>query len=343
LQETHNREVIGEIYKVLFMIIRKDYIPLYKGIDLSHRRLPLMLADSGMKGPTVWVTAAIHGDEVTGTAVVLSLFDRFKNLPLLRGKVYAFPILNPSGFEAVSRHDVFEEEDLNRHFDMFSSRSLSKLHAGIILGSVMETKPSYVIDLHTDSLNSIAYILIDRPKILTNKKTLFDSIGLAKILGFPWAIDTDRQAGYPLEKCFTGRLITEGIPAVTIELGGPLYINDEFRSQGLTAVWNVLSSLSMVKGQEREFDNSEPKNAYYIEQRIRTESTGIISYRVKPGKHVREGEILGKVRNVFGETIEIIRASSKGVVFSHEDQSIAFPGQTMFTIAVEKSFHFSSS
>jgi predicted deacylase len=170
------------------------------------------------------------------------------------------------------------------------------------------------------------------------KKVFLQSIGLARMLGFHWAIETDKNAGYQLQKCLSGRLITEGIPAITIELGGPLYVHEEFRYKGVNALWSMLKNFQMVRGSGKVLDISEPQRAYYFDERVKTQSTGIIHYKIMPGKKIYAGQILGKVRNIFGETIEIIRSKSEGILFSHEDQSICFPGQTLFTTAVEKKF-----
>jgi predicted deacylase len=323
------------------MVIKKGFIPTLKSIDLSTRRVPFLWASAGVPGPTVWLTAAIHGDEVTGTAVIQSVFKRLQQTPLSKGNLYAFPVLNTSGFETISRRNVYDNEDLNRSFTQNPNGSISERLASMILSSVTNTHPDYVIDLHTDSMNSIAYTLIDFPRSVTNDKTLIKSIAVARHLGFVWIIETFETftypAGYPLEQCFTGRLATKGIPAVTIELGGPMVVMEEFRKAGLEAIWNFLISLGMVPGIKHSLDFSRPKEVYIFKERIITQSTGIIDYRVKPGDEIQKGQILGKIRNVFGEVIEIIRSPINGILLSHEDQSATFPGQILFTIAVKSS------
>lgn len=322
------------------MKIKKSYLPLFRSIDQSVRKLPMLTALADKSGPVIWLTAAMHGDEINGTAVVHELFKRFKISPLLKGKVYAFPILNPSGFETLSRHEPYEKEDLNRHFDGSDRGTLAERHASVILSTILETKPFSVIDLHTDSMNSIAYAIIDAPKSLKDEKVLLETIVLSKKLGLSWAIDTEKNAGYPLEKCLTGRLVTEGISAVTLELGGPLVVNETFKKLGTEAIWRMLSSLEMVEGEETPIKIKIPEKVYLFQERITTPRTGIIEYLVKPGQKVEKEEILGKIRNVFGEIVEVIRSPLEATVFSYEDQSIAFPGQTLFTLAVESQYNF---
>ena len=319
------------------MTITRDFLPILKGIDLTTKRLPLLSATTNRPGPTIWLTAAIHGNEVTGTAVIQSLFKRLEQYPLEKGTLHAFPILNTSGFETISRHDTFDEEDLNRHFGGTDQGSTTERLASLILSHILATKPDYLIDLHTDSMNSIAYAIVDRPATLKTTTPVLKAIDLAQTLDLAWAIDTDATAGYPLEHCLTGQLVSRGIPAITLELGGPMVVMDEFRKTGLEAIWRFLATLKLVPGSTSALPTQSPHQVYVFKEKIRTQSTGIIEYRVKPGDKITQGKLLGKIRNVFGETIEVIRSPSTGVLFSHEDQSVTFPGQALFPPAVASS------
>jgi hypothetical protein len=316
--------------------ITKDYIPVFKGIDLSQRRLPVLIADSGELGPVIGLTAAVHGDEVTGTAVIQSLFKLLVRFPITKGKIFAFPILNPTGFETISRHLFYDGADLNRFFHGTSDGSAAERFASIILKSILDFKPDLVVDLHTDSANSIAYTLVDKPDALTDLLALRKSMTLAAKLGFAWAVDTDESVGYPAQNCLTGQLILRGIPAVTIELGGPLIISDTYRKLGLESLWNLLLDQGLVSQaipNSTSQKNSQSIDIYTFQERVRTQSTGIIEYRVKPGEIIKKTQVLGIIRNVFGETIEVIHSPTDGIVFSHEDQSVVFPGLALFTIA----------
>lgn len=318
------------------MTITKDYIPVFKGIDLSKRSLPILIADSKNPGPVIGITAAIHGDEVTGTAVIQSLFKLLVRFPLVKGKIFAFPILNPAGFETISRHLFYDGADLNRFFHGTSDGSAAERFASIILTSILDFKPNLVVDLHTDSANSIAYTLVDKPEVLTDMTAFQKSMTLAKKLGFAWAVDTDDSAGYPGQNCLTGQLIYRGIPAVTIELGGPLVISESNRKLGLESLWGLLLDQGLVSEAIPNAASktiSKSSTVFTFQERVRTQSTGIIEYRVKPGDMVKTKQVLGIIRNVFGETIEVIHSPVDGMLFSHEDQSVSFPGLALFTLA----------
>lgn len=311
----------------------QSFIPTFTTVDLAQRQLPLITLSATKPGPTVWITAAIHGDEVTGTAVAQSIVKRLQQHPLKRGTVYVAPLLNPTGFEAIARREQYGEADLNRNFGGARQGTPSERLAWIILDAVTETKPDMVIDLHTDSMNSIAYTIVDWIRKQKQIEVVEKSIQLAEQLGLAYALDSNISAGYDTTKSFSGQLILQGIPAVTVELGGPLVVNEKMRRTGLEAVWNLLYSLKMVSTTAGEYPRTDQKKPYYFLERLATESTGIIDYRVKPGQIVEKGTVLGKIRNVFAEIIEVVTAPTNCMVFSHEDQSVTFPGLDLFTLA----------
>jgi predicted deacylase len=91
----------------------------------------------------------------------------------------------------------------------------------------------------------------------------------------------------------------------------------------------------MVEKQDKQQNRFIQKEPLIFYRRIRVRSTGIIDYLIQPGDSIQKGQILGKIRNVFGKEIEKVVSPVEGILFSHEDQSIVFPGQNLFTVAVE--------
>ena len=160
-------------------------------------------------------------------------------------------------------------------------------------------------------------------------------------MGFHWAVDSEEASGYPIEKSLSGALLAAGIKAVTIELGGPWVISEHFRQLGFESVWRLLTKLKMVKPEppfELKNVSYDLENVFAFKDKVQIQSTGIVEFRVVPGETVAAGQVLGKVRDVFGRTIETIISPAPGVVFSHDDQSVAFPGKSLFTIAYPEKF-----
>ncbi len=315
------------------------FIKIFEGVDFSKRRMPLMVLDSGHPGPTIWLCGAIHGDEVTGIEVIHRIFDILESGSLNRGRVFGLPVMNPLGFEMVSRYNPYDEEDLNRQFPGNSKGSSAERMASLIYSLILKTKPDFVLDLHTDSSLSVAYTIVDNLKNPLCFNTLKTTVGIVEKLGLPWALDYEEHAGYPLEKSLSGCLVANNIPACTVELGGPYITDPHFVEKGLEVVRYLLSHFSMIKyGASPIHPYFKPrglKTPLRFYEEIRSEKSGIVVYKVSPGQFVKKGQILAKIKNAIGKTIEIIKSPQKSLVFSLSDETVSFPGSDLFTLAVE--------
>lgn len=312
---------------------REEFINIFTGIDLNPKRLPLMSVESGIPGPTVWLCAAIHGDEVTGTAVIHSLFRKIKREGLKKGRIFAFPILNPFGFEFITRHEPYADADLNRIFPGDKHGLIPERLAAAISDTILRTNPDFVIDMHTDSDNSIAYGILDYFSDLQNEMTK-KIIDLANILKLPFALSTSEAEGYDITKSLSGYMVFRKIPALTLELGGPLFVNSKFEKIGVDTISNLLISEEMINDTpevNEDYQMMENK-LFKFTEKITTSSSGIMKFKVRPGEKIVKGQVLGSVRNVFGQKIEVIIARRGGILLSHDDQAITFPGQSLFTM-----------
>jgi predicted deacylase len=318
---------------------RIKFIKTFEGVDLSKRRTPLMVLKSPVPGPVLWLCGAVHGDEVTGIEVIHRLFEELEAGVLRRGTIYAIPVMNPLGFEMVSRVNPYDDEDLNRQFPGNGHGSTAERMAARIFSLIVKSRPDFVVDLHTDSSHSVAYAIVDRPDKLADETALRKAVGVVERMDLPWAFDYSQYAGYPLEKSLSGSLLSHGVPACTLELGGPYIIDQRFVEKGLAALHLILDHFGMMKYSLKPLQTSfAPKGMRkplrFLEE-IRSEKSGLVVYWVRPGQVVKRGEILAKVKNALGKNIEIIRAPQKVLVLSLADQSVSFPGSDLFTLAVE--------
>lgn len=315
------------------------FIKIFEGADLSKRRTPVMILKSPNPGPVIWLCGAIHGDEVTGIEVIHRFFDQLEGGLLKRGTVYAIPVMNPLGFEMVSRVNPYDDEDLNRQFPGSPKGSTAERMAFNLYSLIIKTRPAFVIDLHTDSSSSLAYMIIDRPERLQSEETLKKVVAAAECLDLPWAFDYSQHAGYPLEKSLSGCFLSHDIPACTIELGGPYVIDARFVEKGISLLHHLFSFYEMVKyGPLPRLSGFKPKGLKkplcFFED-VRSEKSGLVVYWVRPGQTVKKRQILAKIKNALGRNIEIVRSPQKALVLSLADQSVSFPGSDLFTLAVE--------
>ena len=318
------------------------YTTILKGIDLSERRLPILIERAKEPGPTIWLCGATHGNEVTGIEVIHRIFNFLKRNPLKKGALYAAPVINPLGFEMVKRENPYDGEDINRNFPGDNAGDTTERLTNAVFNSIAETKPDLVVDLHSDTLNSIPYIIIDRPVgartgiIETIKKSWI----LAEKFGVTVTYDLEEEGykKYSLDKSLTAALVNRAqIPAFLVELGGPNVIHEGFVRIGTRGLKNLLAYFDMIQFEE---------GLWVSETKIKTDGkleltgdvvsneAGIIEYLAKPGEFIKAGQPLAKINNILGKVEETIFAKRDCYIISLIDQSVSFPGLEIITAAV---------
>jgi predicted deacylase len=310
---------------------RYSFLKILTGSDLSTRRLALMESRSANPGPVVWLTGCVHGDEVGGIVVIQEIFRRLKKEPLLRGAVYAFPLMNPIGFETMSRNIGLSKEDLNRSFPGNPNGSVAERIADRIFTAILQTQPTLVLDLHNDWIKSIPYVLIDPDPWPKHKEVYRKAREFSAQTGFVVISERRTEASREeLKRTLSGSLVAHGIPAISLELGEAYVVNERNVEDGVRSIWNVLAGLEMTPAAELKLNYKMPE---VLSGRMLTYShqppastSGIIRFLVKPGEIVREGQRVAKIHNVFGKLQETISARGDAVVLGHSDSSVALPG-----------------
>ncbi|MEM1535083.1 MAG: succinylglutamate desuccinylase/aspartoacylase family protein [Candidatus Pacearchaeota archaeon] len=323
--------------------MKKAFIRLFRGADSSMRRLPLLYEQARKPGPVIWITSAIHGNEVTGIEVIHRLFNSFKTKKLKRGTVYALPITNPLGFEMKWRENPYDENDLNRAFPGDLNGSTTERIAAMIFKTITETKPSLVIDLHSDTLNSIPYIIIDRAlgiglkarRIVEKSWRLAERFGVTVV----YDIEVPGYTKYLLDKSLTAALVNRAkIPAFSVELGGPTVIHESFVRIGVKGIKNMLAAFDMLEIEEEWCSETKIRTEHRLEllEELSSNKSGIVKFLVKPGDFVKEGTPLVEITNVLGDVEEVLYSKCSGYIIALADTSIAFPGSPLVTMAIEK-------
>jgi len=313
--------------------VKYSFLKILTGSDLSRRRLPFMSVERSDNGPAVWLTGCMHGDEVTGIVTIQEVFKRIKRKRLLRGAVYAFPLMNPIGFETGSRNITLSREDLNRSFPGTKEGSLAERIADKILTTIQRTNPSLVLDLHSDWMKSIPYTLIDHPPGSHCRQAYERAMAVADRSGFPVVLETD-----DVTSSLSYSLLQQGIPALTIELGESYVVNEKNVECGVKSVCGILEYLGMM-----EPNNGIASSQLWSELTKKplkfsfgpvSSASGIIRFLAKPGDVVKSGQVVAKIYNTFGKLQDTIRCDADGVVLGLSDSSVAFPGAPVMAFGV---------
>jgi len=279
--------------------------------------MPLQILCGRNAGPTMFVSAALHGDEINGVEVVRRLLRR-KILKSLRGTLLAVPVVNVHGFINQSRY-LPDRRDLNRSFPGSPKGSIASRLANTFLEEIV-SKADFGIDLHTGA--------IDRSNLPQIRGNMGDekTLEIARAFGAPVILDSNIRDG-SLRACAAER----GMPMLIYEAGEALRFDEVSIRAGVRGVLNVMRAVGMLSESKRA-KKTEPVLAHYTRW-IRSPESGIVSDKVKLGSKVMKGQRLATVGDPLGISTEDVLAPFDGIVIGCSNLPLAYEGEALFNIA----------
>lgn len=320
--------------------VRSSHMVILAESDISVRRIPRLIALGARAGPVVWLTAGVHGDELTGVVVIQELFKRLRKTPLLCGEVHGFPLLNPMGFENHSRTVSLSGEDLNRSFPGSAKGSLAERMADRVFRVIVATHPNLVVDLHSDWRHSIPYTVLDAFVGHRNRKAYAEARAASKKTGFLLVRERAQEARN-MRGALSWALLRHDVPALTIELGESDIVNEANVARGVNSLWNLLSDYGLTEREPVSQTHRLPPDLrgrvlHYTEE-PRSPRTGIVRFLVKPGDVVTRGVAIGRIYDLLGQAKHTLRAEHDGIVLGHSDSSATHPGLPVMAFATRDS------
>jgi uncharacterized protein len=270
--------------------------------------IPISVINGAHLGPTLFIAAALHGDELNGVEVVRRLIYEV-DLAQLHGSLVLMPVVNVLGFEASSRY-LPDRRDLNRVFPGHPSGAAGERIANKIFN--IGLKCNYAIDIHTASTGRY-----NMPHVRADM-SIPDCRRMAKAFGSEIIID------HPGVKHSMRFNMTENkVPMILLEAGQSNRFEPAMVNVGLQGVMNVLYELGMMKGEKKE-----PAFRVIVKttEWVRVDNGGLLDLRVKPRSLVTEGDVLAVVENPFGKEQETVKAPFTGMVVGVATNPLVFPG-----------------
>ncbi len=278
---------------------------------------PVLVVNGANPGPRLCLTAAIHGDELNGIEIVRRVLYNL-DPEELSGAVIGVPIVNLQGFRRNSRY-LADRRDLNRHFPGNPTGSSAARIAHSFFHEVIRHCDA-LVDLHTGSFHrtNLPQLRADlrNPAILE----LTHGFGSTAVLHSEGTPGTLRVAAAEL-----------GIPAVALEAGAPLRLDEESVEQGVGGITTLLGHMNMIK-RYRFWGNPEP--VYYRSRWVRADRGGILLSSVSLGQAVARGEVLGTVTDpITNESLEI-RSPLAGTVLGMALNQVVLTGYAAYRIGI---------
>lgn len=285
----------------------------YAGVDIA---IPFSVWRGRRDGPAVFITAAVHGDEINGTGTIRHILMHWP-FTLAAGTLVMVPVVNLMGFERNSRY-LPDRRDLNRSFPGSPAGSLAARLAHAVFEGIV--KPcQYGIDLHTAAVRRTNF-----PNVRADMKHP-DTARLARAFGAELTV----HGGGP-DGSLRAAAGESGIPTIILEAGEVWKVEPTYVEHAVRGIRNCLIHLGMVEGQPEE-------PAYRIEadqtKWIRAEKGGFLSFHVGPGTIVNAGDPIATNTDLLGGEPSIIEAPQPGVVLGMTTIPSVAPGDPICHIA----------
>lgn len=295
-------------------------LPFARVATGATESLPVKVINGRSSGPHVWLSAAIHGDELNGIQIIRRVLQELDS-KTLRGAVIAVPITNPLGFITQSRY-LPDRRDLNRAFPGSARGSSASRLAHLFMEQIV-SQCSVGIDLHTAAEH--------RTNIPQIRANLDDpaTLSLARAFRAPFSIHARlrdgslRQAAAERDKTI---LVYEGGQANRFE--------DDVIEIGVNGVLRALRAMKMIEGR---LPRAKPTQLVRRTRWMRARRGGIAEVGVRLGDFVNAGDQVAAISDAFGIRPTTIKATETGWVIGRSLHPLVISGDPLVHIGSEDS------
>ena len=288
---------------------------LFEGVPVST---PVLVLNGIAPGPTVCLTAAVHGDELNGIEMVRRVFHDIEPT-MLAGALIGVPIVNVQGFRRGSRY-LPDRRDLNRYFPGNPDGSAAARIAHSLFNDVIANCDA-LVDLHTGSFERANLPQLRADLRNPDVVTLTHGFGAMVVLHSKPTVGTLRYAA-----------TLAGIPAVVVEAGGPSQLELAEVKHGVKGIETLLTTLGMTR-RMRLWGDPEP--VYYRSSWVRANNGGILLSDVSLGSTVRKGDLLGSITDPMNNARTELRSPYSGRIIGLARNQVVMPGFAAFHVGIE--------
>ncbi len=266
--------------------------------------LPVYLINGAEEGPTLVLTGGVHAAEYASIAATLELGQTLDPKEI-KGQVIILPVINQAGFPVRSIYvNPMDGVNLNRVFPGKADGGISEQIAAWVFENVMK-KADYFIDLHGGDLVEALAPFTIFPET-GDEKVDQDSLALAEVFGIEYLVRKVGGSGSTFSA-----VAAAGIPAILVESGGQGIWPREDVVRLIEGVQRVMAHFSMV-----ENSDWDPVRTTVLQDFIwlRSQHDGFWYPAVEVGEQVSEGQVLGVVKDVWGNILQTAYASANGAI-----------------------------
>lgn len=273
-----------------------------KGTEIE---LPVTIICGEKEGETVFISGGVHNAEYVGIQTAIEIANEI--LPCqLTGNLIILHLMNPTGFEHRTMSMVYEDgKNLNREFPGNQQGTVAdKICHTVVIE--FQKNADYYIDLHCgdgyEELTPYVYSVGAAATEVVEKAK-----EMAEVVNVPYLVQSPCGSGGSYN--YAGYC---GIPSILIERGCMGRWSKEEVELGKEDVRNVLRYLGVLEGDvsERTYHPVDVGNVIYKN----AGHTGCWYPTKRAGDTFKKGEILGYIKDYFGNVLETCVAEMDGIL-----------------------------
>lgn len=281
--------------------------------DSAEISLPVVVVNGSDDGPVLLLVSTMHGPEITGIEIIRRLYREILDPSQVRGGVIGLPIANPYAYRACSWLTPQDGMNLNRAFPGTPDKWATGRLARLILDSVV-AKADYILDYHTMCEPTMMYCNVKR----TSKVDVADrSMAMARAFGLSVVelvveANMEHRAGTMLEAAaFLGK------PGLSVELEVWRRMPEHAVTVGTRGTLNVMKHLGILSGELQSQTDVPivPQTLSWHE--IFADRGGLVQFTKKPYQEVRNGEVIARIRDPFGDVLDNVQSPVGGYLIGY--------------------------
>lgn len=282
-------------------------------------KIPVIVSRAKEDGPTVLLSAGLHGDEINGVDIVRQIVHSKINIPK-KGTIICIPVINIFGFINKSR-EFPDGRDMNRVFPGSKNGSLAGRFAYHLIQYILP-HVDYAIDFHAGGQSRFN---APQLRITPDNKELEE---LATIFNPPFLLYSNQISG-----SFRNACAKKGIKMLLFEGGKSLDINSDVSTMGVEGTKRFLKAFDMLRESFLIEKVTEKMTVITNSVWVRAKKSGLLHDQVKIGTFVEKGQVLAEISDPYGNENTLIKAPNKGYVINVNDAPIVYQGDAVFHIS----------
>ena len=293
--------------------------PLYTRTPMS---IPVHVVNGKQPGPRLFITSAVHGDELNGVEIIRRLL-KLEEINHIHGTLIAMPIVNIFGFIYRSRY-LPDRRDLNRVFPGSKRGSMAARIARLIMQEVIQ-QCTHGIDIHTGAIHRR-----NLPQVRAN---LNDPITYAMAKAFGVSVLVD---GSVISGSLRSQAVESHVHTLLYEAGEALRMNEVPIRKGVRGVLGVMREINMLPKVKKTKVTPEPFIAHATAW-LRADHAGLFVSSVGLGDEVDINQQVAIIADPISGQEFAIHALSKGIIIGINKMPLVNEGDALLHIAEGRS------